>query len=142
MTNQSRLSYFYDRIAPLGLVSPFRISDLRQLTSDVCGGPKSKGWARFKGNKEATNELDGRPESCLDLTFQYSLLSLGYELDDERQIWMGKKVAGVELGWFVSLYPVVVVPHADIFPVSQGSRGSDRDVRPAPCFALVTIALT
>ena len=93
------LSYFYDRIAPLGLSSPFRLSDLRQLTADVCGGAKGKGWARFKGNKEALNELSDRPEYCLDLTFQYSLLSLGYELDDEREVWMGKKVAGVELGW-------------------------------------------
>ncbi|KAL8278983.1 hypothetical protein RQP46_008652 [Phenoliferia psychrophenolica] len=93
------LSYFYDRIAPLGLDSPFTISDFRKLTSDVCAGPKSKAWSRFKGNKEALFELSDRPEYCLDLTFQYSLLSLGYELDDERQIWMGKKVEGVELGW-------------------------------------------
>ncbi|KAM0748379.1 hypothetical protein T439DRAFT_304797 [Meredithblackwellia eburnea MCA 4105] len=93
------LSYFYDRIAPLGLTSPFRISELRQLTSDVCAGRNSPKWSRFKGNAEALAELDDRPEYCLDLTFQYSLLALGYELDEERQIWMGKKVAGVELGW-------------------------------------------
>jgi guanosine-diphosphatase len=29
----------------------------------------------------------------------YSLLSLGYELEEERQVWMGKKVGNVELGW-------------------------------------------
>lgn len=44
-------------------------------------------------------ELSDRPEYCLDLTFMYSLLSLGYELDEEREVWMGKKVEGVELGW-------------------------------------------
>lgn len=96
---QRRLSFFYDRIAPLGLKSPFSISDLRQLTSDVCAGRKSSAWSRFKGNKEAMAELTDRPEYCLDLTFMYSLLSLGYELDEERQIWMGKKVSDVELGW-------------------------------------------
>lgn len=48
-------------------------------------------------------ELNDRPEYCLDLTFMYSLLSLGYELDEERQIWMGKKVSDVELGWCVLL---------------------------------------
>jgi guanosine-diphosphatase len=46
-------------------------------------------------------ELSDRPEYCLDLTFMYSLLSLGYELDDERQVWMGKKVGDIELGWSV-----------------------------------------
>ncbi|KAK4051700.1 Guanosine-diphosphatase [Microbotryomycetes sp. JL221] len=93
------LSYFYDRIAPLGLESPFLISDLRQLTSDVCKGPKSSAWRRFKSNKEAMFELSDRPEYCLDLTFMYSLLSLGYELDDERQVWIGKKIQDIELGW-------------------------------------------
>lgn len=99
LTGGGRLSYFYDRIAPLGLQSPFQLSELRQLTEDVCAGPKAKSWSRFTGNKEATSELKSRPEYCLDLTFMYSLLSLGYELDDERQVWIGKKVAGVELGW-------------------------------------------
>ncbi|KDE05475.1 hypothetical protein MVLG_04164 [Microbotryum lychnidis-dioicae p1A1 Lamole] len=93
------LSYFYDRIAPLGLASPFAISDLRKLTSDVCSGRESPTWSRFKGNPEAKSELDGRPEYCLDLTFMYSLLSLGYELEDERQVWIGKKVGEIELGW-------------------------------------------
>ncbi|BGP18013.1 hypothetical protein JCM10213_005052 [Rhodosporidiobolus nylandii] len=93
------LSYFYDRIAPLGLTSPFSISSLRQLTADVCAGKSSPSWSRFKGNKEAMFELSDRPEYCLDLTFMYSLLSLGYELEEERQVWMGKKVGDVELGW-------------------------------------------
>lgn len=53
-------------------------------------------------------ELSDRPEYCLDLTFMYSLLSLGYELEEERQVWMGKKVGDVELGWCVSLSPVVL----------------------------------
>ena len=97
------LSYFYDRIAPLGLSSPFSISSLRQLTADVCSGRDSKAWARFKGNAEALEELSDRPEYCLDLTFMYSLLSLGYELEEERQVWMGKKVGDVELGWCVPL---------------------------------------
>jgi Golgi nucleoside diphosphatase len=96
------LSYFYDRIAPLGLKSPFSITDLRHLAHDVCAGPDSSEWSRFKSNKEAHAELSDRPEYCLDLTFMYSLLSLGYELEDEREVFMGKKVGEVELGWYVS----------------------------------------
>ncbi|KWU43500.1 nucleoside phosphatase GDA1/CD39, partial [Rhodotorula sp. JG-1b] len=105
------LSFFYDRIAPLGLTSPFSISDLRQLTSDVCAGRKSPAWSRFKGNKEAMAELSDRPEYCLDLTFMYSLLSLGYELDEERQIWMGKKVSDVELGWALGAALAMIEGH-------------------------------
>ena len=94
-----RLSYFYDRLHPLGLPSPFTISSLRTLASDVCAGPDSPSWARFEGNDVALKELAGRPESCLDLTFCWSLLSLGYELEGTREVWMGKQVGGVELGW-------------------------------------------
>lgn len=104
------LSYFYDRIVPLGLGvdgKPFTIGDLRELTNDVCAGPRpasylsssSRGWNRFKGNLEAMAELEDRPEYCLDLSFMYSLLSLGYELAPERELVTGKKINDVELGW-------------------------------------------
>lgn len=105
------LSYFYDRIVPLGLGAdgkPFTIQELRELTEDVCAGPKSasssssssvKGWNRFKGNAEAMAELEDRPEYCLDLSFMYSLLSLGYELAPERELVTGKKINDIELGW-------------------------------------------
>ena len=109
------LSYFYDRIVPLGLgkdSKPFTIADLRALTNDVCAGPKpsssssSKGWARFKGNAEAMAEIEDRPEYCLDLSFMYSLLSLGYELAEERELVTGKKIKDVELGWCVTGFVV------------------------------------
>ncbi|GAA6002550.1 guanosine diphosphatase [Rhodotorula paludigena] len=105
------LSYFYDRIAPLGLTSPFSISALRKLTTDVCSGRNDASWARFKKNKEAMDELSDRPEYCLDLTFMYSLLSLGYELDEERQVWMGKKVGDVELGWALGAALAMIEGH-------------------------------
>jgi guanosine-diphosphatase len=44
-------------------------------------------------------ELEGRPEMCLDLTFMHALLRLGYELDDAREVTIGKQVRGTELGW-------------------------------------------
>jgi guanosine-diphosphatase len=109
------LSYFYDRIVPLGLGKdgkPFTIADLRDLTNDVCAGPNPsgssttsttssaiKGWSRFGGNLEAMEELKDRPEYCLDLSFMYSLLSLGYELAPERELVTGKKINDIELGW-------------------------------------------
>lgn len=107
-----RLSYFYDRIVPLGLGSddePFSMGDLRTLAYDVCLGPtpskrlanSSAGWQRFGKNREAMAELEDRPEYCLDLSFMYSLLSLGYELGDDRELRTGKKINDVELGWYV-----------------------------------------
>lgn len=111
----NRLSYFYDRIIPLGIDSsaPFSIADLRQLTEDVCFGnstpskhvqtlhPDLQGWSRFSDLPEAMEELADRPEYCLDLTFMHSLLSFGYELAEERTLRTGKKIDGVELGWSV-----------------------------------------
>jgi guanosine-diphosphatase len=102
-----RLSYFYDRLIPLGLGvdnEPFKIADLRKLAEDVCLGPEAGGWDRFRGSKEAMDELEDRPEYCLDLSFMHSLLSLGYDLSDDREIRVGKKIDGVELGWSVEFY--------------------------------------
>ena len=87
---------------PLGVGAsskPFTVSDLRELAQDVCSGPESSSWTRFQGSEEAMDELDGRPEYCLDLSFEYSLLSLGYELSSDRRLRTGKKIGGVELGW-------------------------------------------
>lgn len=44
-------------------------------------------------------ELQGRPEHCLDLTFMHALLRLGYELEDDREVLIAKKVNETELGW-------------------------------------------
>ena len=111
-----RLSYFTDRLLPLSLPSPFTISSLRHLTKAVCAGPQSSAWDAEILNPttstksrnpsafmEGIKELEERGESCLDFTFMLSLLSFGYELEEEREIFIGKKVRGVELGWCVPL---------------------------------------
>ncbi|PWN44000.1 nucleoside phosphatase GDA1/CD39 [Ceraceosorus guamensis] len=94
------LSYFYDRLEPLGVNGTFSISLLESLAKDVCAGPAR--WSvRFPPSKypEALKELRDRPETCLDLTFQHALLSLGYDLGANRQVTVAKKLAGSELGW-------------------------------------------
>jgi guanosine-diphosphatase len=47
----------------------------------------------------AQEEIEGRPEYCLDMTFLYVLLRLGYEFEENRVVRVEKKVAGTELGW-------------------------------------------
>ena len=43
-------------------------------------------------------ELEDQPEWCLDLTFMYTWLRLGYEFGNEREIKLGEKIRGTELG--------------------------------------------
>ena len=48
-------------------------------------------------------ELEDRPEWCLDLMFMYTLLRLGYEFGDDREIKLGKKIRRTELGWCLGM---------------------------------------
>ena len=97
------LSYFYDRITPL--IGPtdqsnpgLSISAISQLATRVCAGPTS--WKEHWGSDPAVmEELEGRPEWCLDLSFMHALLVLGYEFSQTRHVELGKKIGGTELGW-------------------------------------------
>ena len=98
------LSYFYDRLHPFlaatvgALKEPIHVATFGELAKDVCKGPSA--WAaRWGGDKALMEELEGRPEWCLDLTFQHALLRLGYELGGEREVELGKQIDGTELGW-------------------------------------------
>lgn len=99
-------SYFYDRTFPLGLPSTFPLSHFRSLLSSVCLGPRA--WdpdhpnysSKFEDlSSEVVDELDGRPEWCLDLGVMYAMLNKGYGIPDERQMTVAKKIDGYELGW-------------------------------------------
>lgn len=95
------LSYFYDRIFPLlppsltSLNKPITlpISQIATMATQVCAGNN----AYFPAS--AQEEIEGRPEYCLDMTFLYVLLRLGYEFEEGREVRVEKKVAGTELGW-------------------------------------------
>ena len=92
------LSYFYDRLSPLKPKEPLTVGTLADLAQKVCAGEAS--WKKHWGNDaEALSELRDRPEYCLDLTFQHSLLRLGYEFEDSRPVKVEKKISETELGW-------------------------------------------
>ncbi|OJA10377.1 hypothetical protein AZE42_07797 [Rhizopogon vesiculosus] len=100
------LSYFYDRVTPLLTAdsspdhpqSPMSISTIATLARQVCAGKTS--WTEYWGEyPEVMDELEGRPEWCLDLSFQHALLVLGYEFGDDREVQLGKRIEGTELGW-------------------------------------------
>ncbi|KAI0736244.1 nucleoside phosphatase family-domain-containing protein [Fomitopsis betulina] len=98
------LSYFYDRLQPFLDASPelakgsHSVATFAALAQQVCLGKPS--WTQHWGaNAALMEELEGRPEWCLDLTFMHALLRLGYELDGAREVQVGKKIEGTELGW-------------------------------------------
>ncbi|KZW01594.1 hypothetical protein EXIGLDRAFT_602796 [Exidia glandulosa HHB12029] len=114
------LSYFYDRINPL---LPFdaassassqpqlTVGSVAMLAQRVCAGEES--WQKYWGtNEDAMEELRGRPEYCLDLTFQHALLRLGYEFEDTREVSIQKKLRNTELGW--CLGATMVMLHGDL----------------------------
>ena len=72
--------------------------DGADLAKDVCAGFTS--WTkRWGSDKAVMEELEGRPVWCLDQTFMYTLLRLGYGFGEDRQAKLGKKIDGTELGW-------------------------------------------
>jgi len=90
-------SYFYDRIQPLGFPESFTLRELQNLAARVCDGPEA--WKDFAGIPGALDELNDRPESCLDLNFMLALLHTGYEMPIDREVKIAKKIGGNELGW-------------------------------------------
>ena len=90
-------SYFYDRTAPLGMPESFTLRELHDLTSRVCHGGSE--WKTFESVPGAIDELQERPETCLDLNFMLALLHIGYEMPMDREVKIAKEIKGNELGW-------------------------------------------
>ena len=94
------LSYFYDRLAPLlPPDTPITISTIASTAQDICKGRKTWLTKHWGNDANLMEELDDRPEWCLDLTFMHALLRLGYEFQGSREVKIGKKIRGTELGW-------------------------------------------
>lgn len=91
------LSYFYDRTSELGMPESFTLRELHDLANRVCQG--EAGWDVFTSVPKAIEELKGRPEWCLDLNFQYTLLRSGYGMPIDREVRIAKKINNNELGW-------------------------------------------
>ncbi|KAJ2928205.1 hypothetical protein H1R20_g8880, partial [Candolleomyces eurysporus] len=100
------LSYFYDRLAPL-LPPPLSqskqkitVETFADMARTICKGPEEwKKVKHWKENPSLMEEIERRPEWCLDLTFMYSLLRIGYEFEEANKVDIGQKIANKELGW-------------------------------------------
>ncbi|KAF2279981.1 guanosine-diphosphatase [Westerdykella ornata] len=91
------LSYFYERTQPLGMPESFSLKEMKDLTERVCRG--EQGWDVFGTVEGAMAELMDRPEWCLDLNFMMALLHTGYGMPIDREVKIGKRIKGSELGW-------------------------------------------
>lgn len=105
------LSYFYDRIRPLlpdtPSAPPITVEMVATLADQLCQGRSS--WKDHWGNDaDLMEEIEGRPEYCLDMTFMHALLRLGYEFSSDRQVELGKRIDGTELGWALGAAIVMV----------------------------------
>lgn len=90
-------SYFYDRTKPLGMPDSFTLDELHQLANTVCAGGAN--WQIFETVDGAMEDLQGRPDWCLDLNFMLGLLHTGYEMPLSREVKIAKKIKNNELGW-------------------------------------------
>jgi len=91
------LSFFADRTEPLGMPETFTLREMHDLTRSVCGG--SKEWGVFTTIPKAIEELEDRPEHCMDLNFMLALTHTGYEMPIDREVRIAKQIKGYELGW-------------------------------------------
>ncbi|TFK82477.1 hypothetical protein K466DRAFT_590491 [Polyporus arcularius HHB13444] len=99
------LSYYDDRLSPFltttanPVKAPIHVSAFADLAKVVCQGPTA--WKEHWGSDAALmQELEQRPEWCLDLTYMHALL-LGYGLEGNREIQLRTQFGGMELGWFL-----------------------------------------
>lgn len=88
-------SFFYDLTQPLGMPTEFSVQELEELTTRVCRGETKA----FQHVPNAIDELNKSPDYCLDLTYIYGLLRIGYEIPPERLVRTAKKIRGAETGW-------------------------------------------
>ncbi|RDX40112.1 hypothetical protein OH76DRAFT_1562234 [Lentinus brumalis] len=97
------LHFFDDRLSPFltttadPLKAPIHVSAFADLAKIVCRGPTA--WKEHWGSDAGLmQELERRPEWCLDLTYMNALL-LGYGLEGDREIQLGTQFGSMELGW-------------------------------------------
>jgi guanosine-diphosphatase len=81
-------SYFYDKTFPYDLKDKFTVGDIKRLGELKCADTA----VVDTGDEDSVN-------ICLDLGFIHSLLSVGYELPDGREMQVLKKIGGFETGW-------------------------------------------
>ncbi|KAI9346499.1 nucleoside phosphatase family-domain-containing protein [Obelidium mucronatum] len=100
-------SYFYDRIADLGVLKKgnaedgfeFTITEVETLAISVCKAIDGDEASKKSLPETVLKAMNKEPGLCLDLGFIYHMLKTGYELSSTRALKTAKKIKGVETGW-------------------------------------------
>ncbi|KAJ3029915.1 UNVERIFIED_CONTAM: Guanosine-diphosphatase [Siphonaria sp. JEL0065] len=100
-------SYFYDRIADLGVLKKgnaedgyeFTITEVETLAVTVCKAIDGDEVAKKGLSETVLKAVNKEPGLCLDLGFIYHMLKTGYELPISKALKTAKKIKGVETGW-------------------------------------------
>lgn len=78
--------------------------DIRNLANRICKASDLKELTDLLESKMGVDMAhpdikDEKEHLCMDLSYIYELLSTGYDLPDNRQFKVMKKVKGFETGW-------------------------------------------
>ncbi|KAI9898548.1 hypothetical protein N3K66_006908 [Trichothecium roseum] len=103
-------SFFFDRTKPLGMPDSYTLREMHDLTDTVCKGAEA--WDVFTSVPGALEELNDRPEHCLDLSFMLALLHTGYDMPIDREVKIAKKIKGNELGWCLGASLPLLAPNS------------------------------
>ena len=102
-------SYFYDRLIPLGLTSPVTLKDIEQAARELCA-------SSLHGTSSMSRHLSANREWCLDITYIYSLLHVGYGVDVDTSIVITKQIEGYEAGWALGSALKLLEQHENTCP--------------------------
>ncbi len=106
-------SYFYDRFNPLNLPERLQIKEIGRWAELVCdhddeehhhkapgGSNRSDLTAEEKKLMPKIQQLAAEnPHFCMDMTYMHALLTVGYDIPEERYVSVVKKIDGYETGW-------------------------------------------
>lgn len=94
-------SYYYDRMQSfIGDDGISSVGELRKMAEGVCTGKAAPYAEHNKGTM------------CMDLTYLYALLRTGYDLPDSTQLFVRKKIKGIETAWTLGAMMVAMKPAA------------------------------
>lgn len=80
-------SYFYDLTQPLGMPFEFSVQDFGELAYHVC----EQNYEAFRNVPNVVHLIESTPSYCLDLTYMYTLLRVGYNIPPHWRLRTDRK---------------------------------------------------
>ncbi|CAI4222950.1 unnamed protein product [Auanema sp. JU1783] len=118
-------SYFYDRGSNAGLVKNntgglVKLSDFKEAAEKAC--------LRDADELDGTHVPHWYPWLCQDLTYIYALLHDGYGFDDQQELFLAKKIKGMEVSWGQGLSYALVNEFNEYMSYENPQKGLNETV--------------